>query len=183
MKSSPIIDSRMTFEEAVSGTTAPRNVIDGLSLIDVRYRTFDGLLHQGQLVVHGDIVSDLIEIFRFIEKTGFPVARAIPIVQYGWSDDRSMAENNTSAFNYRLVLGTDRLSRHAFGRAVDINPVQNPVIYEGGHISPPGAVYDTQKEGALSETHPLVGEFLSRGWQWGGHFKSLKDYHHFDKPG
>lgn len=182
MKISPIIDSRMTFEEAVSETTAPRDVIDALSLIHVRYRAFDGLLHQGQLVVHKEVVTDVLEIFRFIEAIGFPVARAIPIVRYDWSDDRSMAENNSSAFNYRPVMGTDRLSRHAFGRAVDINPVQNPVLYENGRISPDGAVYDTKKEGTLSETHPIVREFLKRGWQWGGHFKTLKDYHHFDRP-
>jgi len=182
MKIFPITDSRMTFEEAITGTTAPRDVIDALSLIHVCYRAFDGRLHQGQLVVHKAVGQDVTEIFRLIETTGFPIARAIPIARYDWSDDRSMAENNTSAFNYRPVLGTDRLSRHAFGRAVDINPLQNPVIYENGRISPDGATYDTEKEGTLSETHPLVREFLNRGWQWGGHFKTLKDYHHFDKP-
>jgi peptidoglycan L-alanyl-D-glutamate endopeptidase CwlK len=182
MKTSHVTDSRMTFEEAIAGTNAPRDVIDALSLIHVRYRAFDGHLHQGQLVIHKEVVTDVLEIFRFIEEIGFPVARAIPIVRYDWSDDLSMADNNTSAFNYRLVLGTDRLSRHAFGRAVDINPIQNPVIYAGGHTSPPGTTYDTEKEGALSETHPLVKEFLNLGWQWGGHFKTLKDYHHFDRP-
>jgi len=182
MKISPITDSRMTFEEAVAGTTAPRDVIDALSLIHVRYRAFDGLLHQGQLVVQKEVEKDVIEIFRFIETTGFPIARTIPIVRYDWSDDRSMAENNSSAFNYRLVLGTDRLSRHAFGRAIDINPFQNPLIYGNGRISPDGAIYDIKKEGTLSETHPLVRKFLQRGWQWGGHFKTLKDYHHFDRP-
>lgn len=182
MNTTPLTDSRMTLEEAIAGTSAPRHVTDALSLISVRYRAFDGRLHQGQLLVHKKVVSDLLEIFRFIEAIGFPVARAIPIVRYGWSDDLSMADNNTSAFNYRLVLGTDRLSRHALGRALDINPIENPVIYDGGHISPPGATYDMKKEGTLSETHLLVKEFLNRGWQWGGHFKTLKDYHHFDRP-
>jgi peptidoglycan LD-endopeptidase CwlK len=123
-----------------------------------------------------------VEIFRMIEASGFPVARVVPIVQYGWSDDRSMADNNASGFNYRLVFGTDRLSRHAFGKAVDINPFQNPVIYDNGLISPDGALYNTEKPGTLFETHPIVRAFLRRGWQWGGHFKDFKDYHHFDKP-
>jgi len=182
MKILPIIDSGMSFKESISGTSAPRNVINSLSLIDVRYRAFDGLLHQGQLVVHKAVLPDILEIFRFIETTGFPIARAIPIVRYNWSDDLSMADNNASAFNYRVVLGTNRLSRHAFGRAVDINPIQNPVIYDSGRISPPGTTYDTEKEGTFFETHPLVREFLKRGWQWGGNFKDLKDHHHFDKP-
>lgn len=178
-----IIDSRMTLEEAIAGTAAPRDLIESLSLITVRYRAFDGSLHQGQLVVHKEVVPDILEIFRFIEALGFPVARAIPIVRYGWSDDRSMADNNSSAFNYRLVLGTERLSRHAFGRAVDINPFQNPVMYENGRISPDGAAYDVAKEGTFSETHSVVREFQRRGWQWGGHFKTLNDYHHFDEVG
>ena len=177
----PVIDSAMTFEEAIAGTAAPHDVIDALCLISVRYHSFDGLLHQGQLVVHKALRQDVTDIFLLIEASGFPVARAIPIVRYGWSDDRSMADNNASAFNYRLVQGTYRLSRHAFGRAVDINPCQNPVIYESGPVSPEGSIYDTRKEGTFHETHPLVREFLSRGWQWGGHFKTLKDYHHFDK--
>ena len=178
----PIPDSGMTFEEAIAGTAAPQDVIDNLCLVTVRYRSFDYRLHQGQLIVHKTVKNDITEIFGIIEHSGFPVARVIPIVRYGWSDDRSMADNNTSAFNYRLVLGTDRLSRHAFGRAVDINPCQNPVIYNNGSISPAGAVYNPDKAGTFSHVHPIVGEFLRRGWQWGANFKTLKDYHHFDKP-
>lgn len=182
MNPSPVIDSRLTFEEAIAGTTAPQDVIDALCLIDVRYRAFDGLLHQGQLVLHKAIMNDVLAIFRMIEISGFPVAKVLPIINYGWSDDRSMADNNSSAFNYRLVLGTDRLSRHAFGKAVDINPFRNPVIYNTGLISPEGAAYIPQKPGTLFETHPIVQEFLRLGWQWGGHFTDFKDYHHFDKP-
>jgi peptidoglycan LD-endopeptidase CwlK len=182
MKPPELIDSRMTFAEAVAGTTASRDVVATLCLIDVRYRAFDGLLHQGQLVIHKMVMNDVVEIFRMIEALAFPVAKVLPIVQYGWSDDRSMADNNSSAFNYRLVAGTDRLSRHAVGKAVDINPFFNPVIYDTGLVSPPGAVYDTEIPGTLFETHPVVKEFLGRGWQWGGHFREFKDYHHFDMP-
>jgi hypothetical protein len=183
MHTSPIIDSRMTFEEAVAGTAAPENIIDCLCLLTVRYRAFDGLLHEGQLVVHKTAKNDIIEIFRIIEKSEFPIARVIPIVRYNWSDDQSMAHNNTSAFNYRFVSGTERLSNHACGRAIDINPYQNPVIYGNGHVSPPGAVFMPGAAGTFFEEHLLVREFLSRGWQWGGYFTSLKDYHHFDTPG
>lgn len=181
MNSKIIVDSNLTFEEAVAGTTAPFDVIDALCLINVRYRTFDGLLHQGQLVLHRALTEDVFEIFAMIEETGFPVAKVVPIVKYDWSDDMSMADNNASAFNYRVVLGTDRLSRHAFGRAVDINPFLNPVMYDNGCIMPSGATYDKEKPGTLSESHSVVREFLRHGWQWGGHFTDFKDYHHFDK--
>jgi peptidoglycan L-alanyl-D-glutamate endopeptidase CwlK len=177
----PIIDSRMTFREAINGTKAPTEVVRDLCLLDVRYYSFDGMLHQGQLVVHKDIKADVVEIFRLIERLRFPVNKAVPIVAYGWSDDASMADNNASAFNYRTVAGTKRLSRHACGLAVDINPFRNPVVYNSGRISPQGAVYRPGDPGVLTTGHPVVEEFLKRGWQWGANFKSMKDYHHFDK--
>ncbi len=177
-----IIDSDMSFADAVSGTKAPAEIIDSLCLVDVRYHAFDGLLHVGQLIVHKGVKEDILEIFALIEETKFPVARVIPIVKYAWSDDLSMAGNNTSAFNYRFVSGTERLSSHAYGRAVDINPYLNPVIYGNGHIDPSGALYDPGRAGTFSGTHPIVREFLNRGWRWGGNFRSSIDYHHFDKP-
>ena len=177
----PIIDSRMTFQEAIAGTKAPTEVVGDLCLVDVRYYSFDGVLHQGQLVVHKDVQADVIEIFRIIERLKFPVKKAVPIVVYGWSDNASMMDNNTSAFNYRTVAGTKRLSRHACGLAVDINPFRNPVVYNNGRISPLGAAYRPGAPGVLTADHPVVQEFLQRGWQWGANFKSMKDYHHFDK--
>jgi hypothetical protein len=172
----------MTFQEAIAGTKAPLDIIDSLCLIDVRYWGFDDALHGGQLIVHKSVQHDVVEIFKYIETMKFPIGKVVPIVKYAWSDDASMADNNTSAFNYRFVLGTERLSHHAYGRAVDINPFMNPVIYEDGRIDPPGAQYDPKKAGTFSETHMVVKEFLSRGWRWGGHFRSSIDYHHFDKP-
>jgi len=177
----PIMDSRMTLREALEGTRAPTDVARELCLVDVRYYSFDGMLHQGQLVVHKDVRADVEEIFRLIERLRFPVNKAVPIVVYGWSDDASMADNNTSAFNYRTVAGTKRLSRHACGLAVDINPCQNPVVYNSGRISPRGAVYRPGDPGVLTTEHPVVEELLRRGWQWGANFKSMKDYHHFDR--
>jgi peptidoglycan LD-endopeptidase CwlK len=182
MKMTAIIDSRMTFQETTAGTNAPREIIDKLCLVDVRYRAFDGRLHQGQLVIHQEVKTDIVEIFAFMERTEFPIFQIVPIVKYDWSDDRSMADNNTSAFNYRVVLGTDRLSNHAFGKAVDINPYLNPVIDEDGRIDPPGAGYVPGRAGTLDDSHQVVREFLNRGWRWGGHFRPKKDFHHFDKP-
>ena len=176
-----VIDSQMTFAEALTGTTAPPEVISALSLLEVSYYSFDGKLHRGQMVLHKAVEKDIREIFRLIEAVRFPVAKVIPIVRYQWFDDASMADNNSSAFNYRFVQATKRLSHHAFGRAIDINPCQNPVIYKDGRIDPPGAVYHSDEAGAFSEASPIVQAFLSRGWQWGAHFKTVKDHHHFQK--
>lgn len=177
-----IRDSRMSFAEAIDGTDAPERVIRELCLVDVFYHSFDGRLHQGQVIVHQSVRQDVEEIFALIRRERFPVAKAVPIVKYGWSDEASMADNNTSAFNYRRVAGTRRLSRHAVGLAIDINPRQNPVVYRNGRISPKGAVYQPGTKGTFSEDSPVVRAFIERGWRWGGHFETMMDAHHFQKP-
>ncbi len=177
-----ILDSRMGFEEAVAGTLAPPEVLKNLRLRDVRYYSFDGRQHQGQLVIHDQLMDEIGQIFAVMREIRFPVERVVPIVHYDWSDLASMADNNTSAFNHRVVAGTDRLSRHAYGLAIDINPRQNPVVYENGSALPAGAVYDPQARGALHPDGAVLKEFLSLGWKWGGDFSSPKDYHHLEKP-
>jgi hypothetical protein len=92
-----------------------------------------------------------------------------------------MADNNTSAFNYRKVAGKNSLSNHSFGIAIDINPFQNPAIYSDGNISPKGASYDTKKAGTIDEKSFITIEFKKLGWTWGGDWNSLKDYQHFQK--
>ena len=177
----PIIDSRTCFAKAICGTTAPEGIIKSLCLMDVDYFSFDGHLHQGQLVVHESVRKDISEIFSMIEKSRFSISRVIPIAKYNWSDEASMADNNTSAFNYRFIAGTETLSNHAWGMAIDINPFLNPVIHQDGRAEPIDAVYEPKNGGTFCETHPIVCEFLTRGWRWGGRFESSKDYHHFDK--
>jgi hypothetical protein len=94
-----------------------------------------------------------------------------------------MEANNSSAFNYRFIAGTQKLSNHASGLAVDLNPFQNPFIYGTGKIQPSGAVYRLDAPGTLTELSPILQAFLERGWQWGGHFQGFLDYHHFEKNG
>jgi hypothetical protein len=181
-KSSVIIDSALSFGDAVAGTIAPDEIIDTLAFLDVFYYSFDGKKHQGQIVVNRELEDDVGEIFASIEKLKFPVGSVIPIVEYQWDDYRSMAANNSSGFNFRVIEGTTKLSMHSLGRAVDINPVQNPVIYPNGEIAPRGAVYQPGTAGTVDPDHPVVREFLKRGWHWGGNFEQPKDYHHFEKP-
>ncbi|MFH1051640.1 MAG: M15 family metallopeptidase [bacterium] len=181
LNSNVIIDSDMTMNEALQNTKAPPEVIDDLVLLDVTYYSFDNNIHKGQIVVHKDVEQDIREIFNLILKMKFPVNKVIPIVKYDWSDDASMEDNNTSAFCYRFIAGTTRLSNHAFGKAIDINPFNNPVIHKDGSTSPGKAKYNPKKPGTFYKEHPIVQEFLKRGWRWGGDFNSYKDNHHFDK--
>jgi hypothetical protein len=91
-----------------------------------------------------------------------------------------MLDNNTSGFNYRVVKGTTRLSKHSFGRAIDINPWLNPEIINQ-EVLPEGAVYDTQKEGTIAGSSFIVKLFKEKGWEWGGDWVNYKDYQHFQK--
>jgi len=175
-----VIDSDMAFEEAVAGISIPQSILENLRLVDVYYYGFDDKLHKGQLVVHKAVVLDVIEIFELIRESSFPISKVVPISNYGWSDEKSMQDNNTSAFNYRFISGTRVISNHASGLAIDINPMMNPYIKNGISL-PEKSVYDTIKAGTISSGSQLVKEFKQRGWQWGGDWKSLKDYQHFEK--
>jgi hypothetical protein len=178
--SDSVIDSNMAFEEAVAGLSIPEGTLQNLRIVDVYYYGFDEKLHKGQLVVHKDIVLDVIEIFEFIRESRFPIEKVIPISSYGWSDEKSMQANNTSAFNYRFISGTRVISNHASGLAIDINPKQNPYI-KNERSTPKDCTYDTTKAGTISPSSQLVKEFKQRGWSWGGDWKSVKDYQHFEK--
>jgi hypothetical protein len=175
-----VIDSNVAFEEAVAGISIPQSILENLRLVDVYYYGFDEKIHKGQLIVHKDIVLDVIEIFELIRESRFPIGKVVPISKYGWSDEKSMRDNNTSAFNYRFISGSRVISNHAAGLAIDINPALNPYIKNGNSL-PENCIYDTTKVGTISASSELVKEFKQRGWEWGGDWKSLKDYQHFEK--
>jgi hypothetical protein len=182
----PIVDSDITLAEALR-KYAPVEFKNRQRIVDVLYYSFDGKVHKGQVVIEERLVDDILEVFRVAFESKFPVNSAIP-VSHGrfhkngeWnSDEQSMLSNNTSAFNYRKVTGGSKLSRHAYGFAIDINPVQNPYI-KGEKVLPPGAVYDPFAPGTLIPDCPVVRTFKRLGWTWGGEWNSLKDYQHFEK--
>jgi len=169
------------FVESISGVSedCPLWILDNQVLVDVLYWGFDGEVHQGQLVVDSRVADDLQLVFMQMYLLEFPLESVIPICEFGWDDDESMRLNNTSAFNYRCVPGTDRLSNHSYGLAIDINPLQNP-YYSGDNVSPEGAVFDPSVPGTLYEDHPVVSLFKFLGWRWGGDWGE-PDYQHFDK--
>lgn len=183
-----VIDSRMSRSEALAHVSpaCPDSILDAQEVVELRYYSFDGKVHRGQLVIDRRLADDIREIFELAFSLKFPVQSVIPLAdprfrqEASWSDERSMSLNNTSAFNYRVATGGKKLSRHARGFAIDINPRQNPYI-KGNLVLPEGAVYDPGRAGTLTADHPIVQAFLSRGWTWGGQWKTLKDYQHFEK--
>src|SRR5215210_1679710 len=173
----PIVDSRMTKKEAFEGLDpkCPEELRKRQKVVKVKYYSADGKIHQGQLVIDRDLVKDIKKVFALALKERFPIYSVIPISDKRfrkdgrWDDELSMEANNTSAFNYREITGGGRLSNHATGRAIDINPFQNPYI-KGDLILPRGAKYDPSSAGTLTSDHLIVRAFLELGWVWGGNW-------------
>ena len=175
-----ITDSNCSLDEALSGIDIPSRIRKMLTLVTVYYYSFDGRLHKGQIVINKNLAKEIQDIFKDIETRKFPIEKVIPIYKYDWNDEASMKDDNTSAFNYRIVKGTKTLSKHATGRAIDINPRLNPQIKKN-LILPTGSYYNIQRPGTISDSTFIVKIFLKKGWRWGGHWKHLKDYQHFEK--
>ena len=146
---------------------------------------FDRRPHIGTLIVHRRVASDVVAIFRRLYAVRFPIRRMVPVSAYRGSDDASMAADNTSSFNCRFVGGTRRWSMHAYGQAIDVNPVENPYV-SGGRVSPPaGRAYADGRRarpGVITSGGAVMRAFASRGWEWGGRW-SAPDYQHFSTNG
>ncbi len=157
-----------------------------LRLLTVKYWGFDGRVHTGRLIVHKDVWRPVVTAFHQLYTARFPIRRMTPVDTYGGSDFRSIEADNTSAFNCRYVDGTTRWSEHAYGRAIDINPIENPYVSGGrtSHAASRGYVDRTrQRPGMALEGGALVRAFDRIGWGWGGRWSAAKDYQHFSASG
>jgi hypothetical protein len=159
-----------------------------LRLLTVRHWGFDRRAHRGRLVVHRDAARAMLGAMHSLYRLRFPIRQMRLVDAYGADDHRSMAADNTSAFNCRFVAGSPGVwSEHAYGRAIDVNPIENPYVTESGFVSPPaGAPYARRSRHARGMIHrhgPVVEAFDSIGWEWGGNWQWPKDYQHFSTTG
>jgi len=157
-----------------------------LRRVDVDYVGLDGQIHRGELIVHEDLVPDVVTIFEQLLRLGYPIDKIRTVDHYSDADDElSMEDNNTSAFNCRLIPGTNEWSPHAFGRAIDINTLLNPCLYASGYFEPQNAAAYLDRSrtdpGLLHGGDPAERIFTDRGWQWGGYWRT-PDYQHFERP-
>ena len=147
---------------------------------------FDREAHRGELVVHRRRADDLVHVFRRIYRARFAIRRMRPVDRYDADDQRSMRADNTSAFNCRFVAGTTRWSQHAYGRALDLNPVENPYV-SGDHVSPPAgrryADRSLDRRGMVHRGDVVWRAFRRIGWGWGGSWSGAQDYQHFSSTG
>jgi hypothetical protein len=164
---------------------------DRLNLIRFSYLGFDGSVHDdGEIMVMDAAAENVLRIFNKLRDIRFPIAKARLINHYDGSDDASIADDNTSAFNSRNVAGSSSLSLHAYGLAIDLNPLENPYVQHSGGIlkfSPPaGAAFanrfkgQPEKQLRLGLAEAVIDVFADEGFAiWGGYWKSAIDYQHF----
>jgi len=189
-----IIDSSLDLDSALAqnpANPAPENILKDMALESVEYYGFDGLLHRGQIVMRKDVMEDVLKFFQLAREIKFPIRSAIPVSdpRYHWDDEISCDDNNSSGFNYRLIGGTERLSKHASGLAFDINPVQNIYVRYDKDLQevfrfPAGGVYSIDTPGTLTAGNPLISLMKNLGWEWGGDWtpeSGREDYQHFEK--
>jgi hypothetical protein len=157
-----------------------------LRYLQVSFWGFDGKARVGELVVRRSQAWPVVRAFRTLFRARFPIRRMRLVDEYGADDDASMAANNTSAFNCRLATGGSSWSEHAYGRAIDINPIQNPYVKGSTVLPPAGRRYlnrSRKAKGMIHDGDVVVRAFAAIGWEWGGHWSSLKDYQHFSSTG
>lgn len=155
-----------------------------LRYLRIPYYDFEGEIQQGEMVCNEAIALDLLDIFRtlFAEQYQFCSIRLID--DFNADDETSMRANNTSCFCYRTIAGSKMLSQHALGRAVDVNPLQNPYV-NGNWIQPAtaGEYVDRSKDFPHKiDKHDLCKRvFVEHGFTWAGDWPAEKDYQHFEK--
>jgi hypothetical protein len=164
----------------------PTDVKD-LRLLSITHWGFDGQVERGELIVASKQAKEVLSVMRRVFRHGYPFKRMKLVDRFDADDARSMKANNTSGFNCRYIAGTDTWSQHAFGLAIDINPVQNPYVQESGEVSPAkGARFADRSRKHPAMIHQgdeVTQAFAAIGWDWGGLWSGAKDYQHFSLTG
>lgn len=175
--------------QKMQGVTISENSVvtfDDLAYLTISYVDYDGNTQKGNMIVDKEIADEVISIFKELYDIKFPIEKMRLPCEYDGIDEKSMQDNNTSAFNDRPIEGSGGLSYHQLGRAIDLNPLVNPYIrFSDGLVLPTTATEyldrTTEVQGMINADSPCVEIFKKYGWVWGGDWNSLKDYQHFEK--
>jgi poly-gamma-glutamate synthesis protein (capsule biosynthesis protein) len=161
-----------------------------LRYLRIRHMDFSGNTVMGEMVVHHDVSEEVVEIFDALYGIGYPVKKMKLVSAYHGNDWQSIEAGNTSAFNCRNATGSKKWSKHSYGKAIDLNPIENPYISRSGRISHVASLkYAKRKHhnDSAADKAMLVKEdkaikiFKKYGWRWGGDWTRVKDYQHFSK--
>lgn len=163
--------------------------VEDLRYIHVLHKDIDGVTHEGEMVCNRRIAGDVLEILRELYEASYPIEKMVLVDDYGADDELSMRDNNSSGFNFRYISGTDEISMHGEGLAVDINPLYNPfvtVTEDGEDYVEPDTAWDyVDRDGdfpyKIEEDDLCVRLFKEHGFVWGGDWTEEQDYQHFEK--
>ena len=166
--------------------------LEDLRYIRVSYWDFGGESRSGELIMHRDVSRDIVAIFKALYDLRYPVRKMRLVSDFKGNDWQSIEAGNTSAFNCRPATGSKKWSKHAYGRAIDINPIENPYISKSGHISHKASLKyrkrahrnlsSPEDRAVLLRNDKATQLFIKHGWKWGGDWPKTKDYQHFSKP-
>ena len=180
----PELRAQMTGVSWHRGCPVP---LSDLRLLTLSYRGFDRRSHTGRLVVNKNVATQVGAVFRKLYRTGFPIRGMQLVDVYGGSDFRSIEADNTSSFNCRQATGSSAWSNHAYGLAIDIDPIENPYVTASGSVahraSRPYLNRSQIRRGMAYPGGVLVNAFRSIGWGWGGYWSGDRDYQHFSVNG
>lgn len=176
---------RMQGKSVPRSCTVPRK---SLRYLEITYCDEKGNTKVGEMVCNKSIADDLLYIFAELYKARYPIHRIALIDEYDADDERSMKANNTSCFCYRLMTGSkNKVSKHGYGIAIDVNPLQNPYV-KGNFVSPKEGRKYAFNRASLKDKSMIIDRndlcyklFTSRGFSWGGAWRNHKDYQHFEK--
>jgi hypothetical protein len=184
--SAPLPDSVLARVVGASWKEGCPVPLDGLRYLRLAYVDFSGDVRLGEMVVNALVADDAVAAFREMFEAGFPIARMELIDDFGADDEESCRADNTSCFCYRTSTGSSTtLSNHAYGLAIDINPVENPYKHDGQVSDPAAAPYldrGDERPGMVVAGGLVYEAFVSRGWEWGGDWTNPVDWQHFEKP-
>ena len=163
---------------------------EDLRYLKLAYHGFDGKPYMGELIVHKDAAKSTVKVFEELYDIGYPIRQMRLVSDFKGKDWQSIEADNTSALNCRYATGRKKWSNHAYGKAIDINPIENPYISRTGHIAHKASLKFAKrkhnpnrgsKDKALITKHDKAYNiFIKNGWSWGGEWSGIKDYQHFD---
>ncbi len=156
-----------------------------LRYLRIKYLDFKGKTREGEMIVHKDVASEVVTIFSEFYSIGYPIHKMKLVSAYKANDWQSIEADNTSAFNCRNATGSKKWSKHSYGKAIDINPIENPYVFKSGRSSHKASgKYIKRKPNhpaVILKNSEVLKIFKKYGWKWGGEWSGAKDYQHFYK--
>ena len=164
--------------------------LENLRYLQLTYKDFNGKTKSGEMIVHAKVAKEVTQVFAELYAMGYPIRTMKLVSHYKGSDWQSIEADNTSAFNCRNATGSKKWSKHSYGKAIDLNSIENPYISRSGHISHKASQkyrkrrhqnHTAADKAVLLKSDKAVQIFKKYGWKWGGDLSGVKDYQHFSK--